>query len=88
MLAGRAVVATDVGGLGELVVHGTTGLLVPRGDPEALSRSIRALLDDPETRGRMGAEGRALARTRYSPGAMARRFEVLYDEVTSVRASV
>jgi glycosyltransferase involved in cell wall biosynthesis len=82
MLAGRPVVATDVGGVAELVVHGATGLLVPRGDPEALSRSIRTLLDDPERRQRMGAEGRALARERYSPGAMAHRFEVLYDEVT------
>jgi glycosyltransferase involved in cell wall biosynthesis len=82
MLAGRAVVATDVGGLGELVVPEVTGLLVRPGDAEALAGAIRSLLDDPATRERMGAEGRALARERYSPEAMARRFEVLYDEVT------
>jgi glycosyltransferase involved in cell wall biosynthesis len=64
MAAGRPLVASAVGGLPDAVVHGETGLLVPRDDPAALAGALRALVDDACLRQRMGRA----ARTRYEQG--------------------
>ena len=63
MLAGRPVVASDVGGLKDIVDHAATGLLVPPRDPAALAEALDELLDDPERQARMGRIGRDRART-------------------------
>jgi glycosyltransferase involved in cell wall biosynthesis len=65
MAAGLPVVASDVGGVAELVADGATGLLVPAGEPAALARALARLLDDRALRERMGAAGRARARDRF-----------------------
>jgi glycosyltransferase involved in cell wall biosynthesis len=54
---GCAVVAADVGDLGELIVDGESGLLVPPQDPLALSAAIERLLVDPALAARLGAAG-------------------------------
>ncbi|MFV1985835.1 MAG: glycosyltransferase family 4 protein [Gemmatimonadota bacterium] len=54
----RPVVASEVGGLPEVVVDGETGVLVPPGDERALSTALGALLADPGARHRMGEAGR------------------------------
>jgi glycosyltransferase involved in cell wall biosynthesis len=59
MAHGRAVVASDVGGLRDLVVDGETGLLVPPGDVGALRAALERLLADRELRRRLGANARA-----------------------------
>jgi glycosyltransferase involved in cell wall biosynthesis len=59
MAHGRPVVAGDVGGLRDLVVHEETGLLVPPGDVAALREALTRLLGDPELRRRFGEAGRA-----------------------------
>jgi glycosyltransferase involved in cell wall biosynthesis len=69
MAAGRAVVATSVGVVPELVRHGVSGLLVPPGDSDALAASLLAVLSDSALAGRMGAEGRRLAEDRFSTRA-------------------
>ena len=56
--ASRPVVVSDIGGLPEVVVDETTGLVVPRNDPDALAQALERLLDDPELRERMGRQGR------------------------------
>ena len=58
MAHGRPVVAGDVGGLRDLVVHEETGLLVPPGDVEALRAALQRLLGDAELRRRFGEAGR------------------------------
>lgn len=65
MAAGLPVVASDVGGVAELVADGETGLLVPAGDAAALAGALARLLDDPGLRRRMGAAARARARERF-----------------------
>lgn len=57
MLVERPVVASDVGGLRDIVQHGVTGLRVPPRHPAALATAIDSLLDDPERAGRMGRAG-------------------------------
>ena len=59
MAHGRAVVATAVGGLPDMVVDGETGLLVPPGDRGALRAAIERLLADQDLRRRLGASARA-----------------------------
>jgi glycosyltransferase involved in cell wall biosynthesis len=65
MAAGLPVVATDVGGLSELVVDGKTGLLVPPADGTALAEAVQRLLRDPELRRRFGARARLRAEQRF-----------------------
>ncbi len=55
---GKAVIATNVGGLPEIVLDGRTGILVPRRDPEALAEAIRALLRNPDRAATLGAAGK------------------------------
>jgi glycosyltransferase involved in cell wall biosynthesis len=66
MSHGRPVVATDVGGLRDLVVDGETGLVVPPRRPEALRAALERLLGDEELRHRLGAAGRERAREHFS----------------------
>jgi glycosyltransferase involved in cell wall biosynthesis len=63
MSYGRAVVASDVGGLRDLVRDGETGLVVPPRDPAALRAAIDRLLGDPALRARLGAAAREHVRT-------------------------
>jgi glycosyltransferase involved in cell wall biosynthesis len=58
MSAQTAVVATEVGGTGELVVEGSTGFMVPPNDPEALVSAIQRVLSVDELRRTMGENGR------------------------------
>jgi len=69
--ASCAIVATDVGGIPEIVKHGDTGILVPSEDVGALSSSVIRLLNDPGLRTRMGASARSRALTHFSTDAMA-----------------
>ncbi len=79
MASAVAVVATNVGGVGEIVVNGKTGLLVPPADAKALAHAMRRALSDAEARRRMGLAGRERVRRYFSAEAMVRRTEVLYE---------
>jgi glycosyltransferase involved in cell wall biosynthesis len=76
-----AVVASDAGGLPEVVEHGVTGLVVPRGDANALAQAIGSLLADPERRRQMGLAGRARALRLFDWDRSAEQFEELYREL-------
>jgi glycosyltransferase involved in cell wall biosynthesis len=65
MLTGLPVVATNIRGPREQVVHGITGLLVPPGSVAQLAEALRRLACDPAARAAMGAAGRARALELY-----------------------
>jgi glycosyltransferase involved in cell wall biosynthesis len=73
-----AVVASDAGGLPEVVEHGVTGLIVPRGDASALAGAIGELLADPGRRQRMGQAGRERALRLFDWDRSAEQFEQIY----------
>jgi glycosyltransferase involved in cell wall biosynthesis len=79
MAAGKAVVATDVGGVADAVEDGITGLLVPAANRRQLSNAIRRLLDDPALRESMGAQGRQRARDHFSASSVIPLIERLYE---------
>jgi glycosyltransferase involved in cell wall biosynthesis len=85
MMTRTPVVATDVGGLPEVVEHDRTGLLVPRRDPSALADAIGSLLSDPE-RGRRLAAAAAEHVHEYTIDAVAARFAGLYEQLVSEAA--
>jgi glycosyltransferase involved in cell wall biosynthesis len=66
MACGRPVVATNVGGIPEVVVDGETGLLVPPRDPAAMAAALARLLADRALRERMGAAGLARVRNTFT----------------------
>jgi glycosyltransferase involved in cell wall biosynthesis len=80
LAAGLPVVATDVGGMPDLVHQRENGLLVPRRDPEALAEAIGELLSDPARAREMGSRGRERQREEFSLEAMVRRVQDLYLE--------
>jgi glycosyltransferase involved in cell wall biosynthesis len=68
---GLPVVAPDLGGIADAVLHGRTGLLVAPGDGGALADALVELARDPERARRMGAAGRARQRERFDAETMA-----------------
>jgi glycosyltransferase involved in cell wall biosynthesis len=72
MAAGSAVVSTRVGGCGEILRDGETGLLVPPEDPDALAGACLRLLADPALALRLGTAARADVVARFAPTVIAR----------------
>lgn len=81
MAAGLPVVATAVGGVPELVQDGTTGLLVPNEDTEALAQALQRLVDNPDLRATMGNHARRVAQKRFDARVMTRAYEALYESI-------
>lgn len=81
MVSGLPVIATRVGGIPSMVEDGTTGLLVPWGDPQALAAKILWLLQQPAERQRLAANARRVARERHLPENVACATIVAYKEV-------
>lgn len=81
MAAGRPVVATDVGGAREAVVHGETGYLVPSGDHEQMAGHIISLLLDQDTASSMGESGRRRVNEKFSTVKQLQSIESLYTEL-------
>jgi len=75
----RPVIAAAVGGLGELVRDGETGLLVAPADPEPLRDAIVRLAGDRGLAGRMGEAGRRRALSRFLQTFCTERTELLYE---------
>ncbi len=78
MAAGLPVVATDVGGVSELVEDGVTGYLVRDRSPAAVAEPIIRLLKDDHLRTEMGQKGLERARTQFDISAAVRRLEDFY----------
>jgi N-acetyl-alpha-D-glucosaminyl L-malate synthase BshA len=76
------VIATNVGGLPEVVEDGVTGFLCAVGDVDAMAAAALELLKDPERRRRFGEEARRQAVDRFSEDAVVERYRELYRRTT------
>jgi glycosyltransferase involved in cell wall biosynthesis len=80
MASGRAVIATAVGALSDVVIPGTTGVMVPPGKPRQLAESTRRLLGDPLRLEGYGLAGRERAEFRHSWPRIAVETAQVYEQ--------
>ena len=78
MAAGRAIVATRVGGVPECIQDGQTGLLAPAENPDALADAILKLLRNPSLRDEMGVRAQETARQEFSINSQTPRLEAVF----------
>jgi glycosyltransferase involved in cell wall biosynthesis len=83
---GLPVVASDVGGLSEILTHRRTGILVPPGSPERLAETLEELWRKPELRRALGVAAQREYQERFTPRVMAMGYLSLYRELVEVRA--
>jgi glycosyltransferase involved in cell wall biosynthesis len=81
MAHGRAVVASRLGALSEIVADGQTGVLVPPGDPVALASAMATLWSNRDRAARMGLNAWRQAQEQFSPLVQTRRLAELYERV-------
>lgn len=86
LAAGRAIVASRVAGIPDVVEDGVTGLLVAEADAEGLAAALRRLASEPETRSRLGREARRHALSGLSWAAAARSLEECYAQAAALEA--
>ena len=85
MSAGCPVVATEVGGVSEIVASGRTGLLVPPGDAAALADALRRVGEDPSLRARLREAGHAEVLQRFTLSHKVEEMEQMYLRLLSRR---
>ncbi|MBM4428730.1 MAG: glycosyltransferase family 4 protein [Chloroflexi bacterium] len=83
MAAGKPVVATDAGGVREIVQDGVQGLLVPPGDAAALGRAIIEVLTRPEQAAAMGRAGQARVKERFNIQQYVDGVQAVYRQLLS-----
>jgi glycosyltransferase involved in cell wall biosynthesis len=85
LASGVPIVSSDVGGIPDLVEHGTNGLLVKPGDIKGLAAAMRYLADDPELRMAMAGRNRAKAEATLEWSHVTRRYLSTYEAIQTRR---
>jgi glycosyltransferase involved in cell wall biosynthesis len=85
MDAGKPIVATNVGGIPEVIEDGVHGLLVPRRNEAALAAAVGRLLRDPDSARELGARARERCRSEFSLDRTVDRLEELYEQLHTKR---
>jgi N-acetyl-alpha-D-glucosaminyl L-malate synthase BshA len=86
MCFARPSVATEVGGIPEVIEHGVTGLLAPSGDARALAEAVEGLIASPAYRSELGVAAQQSARNRFSAEVIVPQYEALYRRICERRA--
>lgn len=86
MSAGVPVVASNAGGIPDIIEHERSGLLFAAGDPRALRDGVLRMLGDEPLRVRLAHAGRERVETRFSVQRMSRRYVEVYNRVLSARS--
>jgi glycosyltransferase involved in cell wall biosynthesis len=81
MLAGKAVIGSNIGGVPEQIEHNRTGILVPPDDAEALAQAIMSLVRDPAGRTCLGSAAMSTIKSGLEPETQGRILADLYEEV-------
>lgn len=81
MAASRPVVATQVGGIPQVIQDGYNGVLIPPHDPAALAKAIRKLIEDNTQRKSLEKQGYRTVETRFSVEVVSRQIIALYSSL-------
>ena len=81
MHMGLPIIATDAGGIPEVVSHGITGLLVPPRHPFELAEAMGSFVSSPEWAARLGHNGQERAKDSFSPGRLCEEYLALYKSL-------
>lgn len=87
MRAGLPVIATRVGGIPESVKEGVTGYLVPRGDQPTLTERLARVMDRPDLRAELGANGRARYEAEFTFERLLANTQAVYRDVLGAHAA-
>ncbi len=85
---GKPVVASNVGGIPDVVVDGVTGFLVPPGDPVALSDAVIRIMREPKSARKMGEAARKRINEKYDARTMVREITALYDDYLKIKGRI
>ena len=85
---GRPIIASEVGGLREVVINGETGILLPPEDPVKLAETMAYLIDHPAERQRLGQSGREFVLQHYDWAENVSLMEAVYRRVLESRSEV
>ena len=88
MACGKPVIATNGGGIPEIVKNDETGVLVPLKDADKLAQAIIVLLEDKERAKKMGLAGRKRVERYFSLEKMVEKIETLYDQLTNIKTII
>lgn len=83
LAASRPVVATNVGGVADVVEDGVNGYLVPSGDVESFSHRLADLVEDSQKRFEFGSKGRQMVREKFTKERLVNDIKSLYLEAVS-----
>ncbi|MBN1348789.1 glycosyltransferase family 4 protein [candidate division KSB1 bacterium] len=86
MAMNKPVIATNVGGIPEIIIHKNNGLLVPAADSQALANTILSLWKDKALMNRLAQNGRQIVVERFSLSRMIKQTETLYEELIRTRS--
>jgi len=81
MSCGTPVLATNVGGVAEVVEHGVSGILCPANDLEAYAQAMRTMIEDPACAHKMGLAARERAVSVFARETVIPRYEAVYRRV-------
>jgi glycosyltransferase involved in cell wall biosynthesis len=81
LAAGTPVVASNTGGLPEIIQHGVSGLIVPSKRPAALAKAVIELANDPQRRMQMGHAGKSFVFESFDPQTLSDKVEGIYERV-------
>ncbi|CAN5517634.1 glycosyltransferase family 4 protein [soil metagenome] len=83
--SGKAIVTTQVGGIGNAVIPGTTALLSPSGDVNAFSKNLSALMNNPELRGKMQESGPSFAVKKFGYERLIKDMREYYLDLLKIK---
>ncbi|WP_126425263.1 glycosyltransferase family 4 protein [Brevibacillus marinus] len=84
-IAGKAIVASDGGGIPEMIRHGETGLIFAKRNSEQLAAQLQLLLDNPELRSRLAANAREWGRKQWSSQVLCERTLEVYQATVAAK---
>ena len=85
LAAGTPVVASDTGGLPEIIQHQVSGLIVPPKQPAAIAQAVIELANDPARRAQMGQAGKRFVFESFDPHMLSKKVEAIYERVIDDR---